>query len=47
LRRGRIRLHDDGMPPPGKPHAGPRVGIRVAVHEPWRWTVPGSPFVSG
>ena len=47
LRRGRIRVLDDGMAPPGAPQAGPRIGIRVAVHEPWRWHVPGNRFVSG
>jgi DNA-3-methyladenine glycosylase len=46
LRRGRIRVLDDGMAPPGAPHAGPRIGIRVATHEPWRWHVPGNRFVS-
>ena len=47
LRRGRIRLLDDGVAPPGNPHAGPRIGIRLAAHEPWRWTVPGNRYVSG
>ena len=47
LRRGRIRVLDDGVAPPGKPHAGPRIGISVAVHEPWRWHVPGNRYVSG
>ena len=47
LRRGRIRVLDDGMAPPGAPHIGPRIGIRVAVHEPWRWHVAGSRYVSG
>lgn len=46
LRRGRIRVLDDGMAPPAAPHAGPRVGIREAVHEPWRWHVAGSRYVS-
>jgi DNA-3-methyladenine glycosylase len=47
LRRGRIRVLDDGLPPPGNPHAGPRIGISVAAHEPWRWHVPGNRYVSG
>ena len=47
LRRGRIRVLDDGMAPPGAPHAGPRIGISVATHEPWRWHVPGNRYVSG
>jgi DNA-3-methyladenine glycosylase len=47
LRRGRIRVLDDGVEPPGVPHVGPRIGIREAVHEPWRWHVAGSRYVSG
>ena len=47
LRRGRIRVLDDGVAPPRAPHAGPRIGISSAVHEPWRWHVPGNRFVSG
>jgi DNA-3-methyladenine glycosylase len=47
LRRGRIRVLDDGVEPPRAPHAGPRIGISTAVHEPWRWHVPGNRFVSG
>jgi len=47
LRRGRIRVLDDGVEPAGAPHVGPRIGIREAVHEPWRWHVAGSRYVSG
>ena len=47
LRRGRIRVLDDGIAPPGAPHAGPRIGISVATHEPWRWHVAGNRYVSG
>ena len=47
LRRGHFRVLDDGLAPPANPEAGPRIGIRVAAHEPWRWHVPGNRFVSG
>jgi len=46
LRRGRIRVLDDGVGPPGAPHVGPRIGISVATHEPWRWHVARNRFVS-
>jgi len=46
LRRGRIRVLDDGVGPPGAPHVGPRIGISVATHEPWRWRVARNRFVS-
>jgi DNA-3-methyladenine glycosylase len=47
LCRGRIRVLDDGLAPPGAPHAGPRIGISVATHEPWRWHLAGNRYVSG
>jgi DNA-3-methyladenine glycosylase len=47
VRTGPFRVLDDGVPPPESPTAGPRIGISSAVHEPWRWTVPGNRFVSG
>jgi DNA-3-methyladenine glycosylase len=47
VRSGPFRVLDDGVPPPEAPTTGPRIGISSAVHEPWRWTVPGNRFVSG
>jgi DNA-3-methyladenine glycosylase len=41
-----VRLVDDGVPPPPSPVRTPRVGISVAVEHPWRFCVPGSPYLS-
>lgn len=43
---GRVRLLDDGLPPPASPARGPRIGISKAVENPWRWWVADSPHVS-
>ena len=37
---------DDGIPPPAEVVVGPRVGISVATHLPWRFSVEGHPGVS-
>jgi DNA-3-methyladenine glycosylase len=41
-----VRVLDDGTPPPDPPGVSPRIGISVAVDEPWRWYVPGDPNLS-
>ena len=46
LVRGRIRIVDDGVPPPSAPGVSPRIGITRAVDLPWRWFVVGDPNVS-
>jgi DNA-3-methyladenine glycosylase len=42
----RIRVFDDGMPPPEALDGLPRIGISKSVALPWRWIVPGNRFVS-
>ena len=44
--RAKVRLVDDGTPPPESPVQGRRIGIRVAVEEPWRFWVAGEESVS-
>ena len=41
-----VRILDDGVPPPAEPGVSPRIGITLAVDEPWRWFVPGDPNLS-
>lgn len=38
---------DDGMAPPEGLEGTRRIGIRVGVEFPWRWSVPNSRYVSG
>ena len=45
-KRAKVRLVDDGTPPPESPAQGRRIGIRVAVEEPWRFWVAGEESVS-
>lgn len=41
-----IAIVTDGTEPPERAAVGPRVGISVAVDEPWRFSVPGDPHRS-
>ncbi len=41
-----VFIADDGTPPPAEPATGPRVGITRAADVPWRFWVPGNPYVS-
>jgi DNA-3-methyladenine glycosylase len=44
--RDGFAIVDDGMAPPANLKGGPRIGIRVGQALPWRWSVPGSRYVS-
>lgn len=44
---GRLRITDDGCPPPDPPAVSTRIGISKARDFPWRWFVPGNRYVSG
>jgi DNA-3-methyladenine glycosylase len=46
VRKGSVRLLDDGNPPPKRPGRGTRIGIREATDKRWRFWVPDSPYVS-
>ncbi len=43
---GSVRLVDDGVPPPGRPGRGTRIGIKEAREKRWRFWVPGNVAVS-
>jgi DNA-3-methyladenine glycosylase len=38
-RASSVQVVDDGTPPPDRPTVSPRIGLTVAVDEPWRWYV--------
>jgi DNA-3-methyladenine glycosylase len=41
-----VRVGDDGTPPPASPVVTTRVGLTAGADLPWRFTVPGSAYVS-
>lgn len=43
---GAVQVVDDGVAPPSRPVAGPRVGISKAIERPWRFSVPDHPHRS-
>jgi DNA-3-methyladenine glycosylase len=45
--RERFSIVDDGMAPPANLAGTLRIGISVGKDFPWRWSVPGSRYVSG
>jgi DNA-3-methyladenine glycosylase len=45
--RHRFTIVDDGMAPPENLAGSLRIGISVGKEFPWRWSVPGSRYVSG
>jgi DNA-3-methyladenine glycosylase len=48
LTRGRLRIVDDGTPPPTAPRVTTRIGLAPGKGDtfPWRYCVPGDPNVS-
>jgi len=40
-------IADDGTPPPAHPFQTTRIGLSAGAEHPWRWCVPGDPYVSG
>jgi len=46
LRRGAVRIVDDGTPPPEAPRNSTRIGLSAGADLAWRWYVAGNPHVS-
>lgn len=46
LRRGPVRIADDGVAPPSGPANATRIGLTAGADLAWRWYVAGSPHVS-
>ncbi len=48
LRRGAVRVLDDGTPPPRRPAVSSRIGLKPGEGDEsrWRWCVPGDPNLS-
>jgi DNA-3-methyladenine glycosylase len=43
---GRLVIADDGTAPPATPGQSTRIGLSAGQEYPWRWYVPGDPYLS-
>jgi DNA-3-methyladenine glycosylase len=41
-----VTVHDDGTPAPARPGQSTRIGLSAGAEHPWRWYVPGDPYLS-
>jgi DNA-3-methyladenine glycosylase len=41
-----VTIADDGTPPPARPGQSTRIGLSAGAEHPWRWYVPGDPYLS-
>jgi DNA-3-methyladenine glycosylase len=41
-----VTIVDDDVPPPAAPGQSPRIGLSAGAEHPWRWFVPGDPYLS-